>query len=106
MNSNATARRVARLEALCRRLGQPPDEDGIETYCGQMALITHDDLNKELEVQWLRRGWQCGSTIGLTSPEKYQPNYTLFENTHCAERINVALTFSAEAIAELVGRLR
>jgi hypothetical protein len=30
---------VARLEALCRRLGQPlPDEDGIETYCRQMAL--------------------------------------------------------------------
>ena len=49
MNPNAPARRVARLEALCRRLGQPPDEDGIETYCGQMALITHDDLNKELE---------------------------------------------------------
>jgi hypothetical protein len=39
MNPNATARRVARLEALCRRLGQPlPDEDGIEAYCRQMAL--------------------------------------------------------------------
>jgi hypothetical protein len=35
----ATARRVAQLEALCRGLGQPlPDEDGVETYCRQMAL--------------------------------------------------------------------
>ena len=30
----------------------------------------------------------------------------LFENTHYAERINVALAFNAEAIAELGGRLR
>ncbi len=30
---------VARLKAFCRGLGQPlPDEDGIETYCRQMAL--------------------------------------------------------------------
>ena len=29
----------------------------------------------------------------------------LFENTYYAERINVVLTFSAEAIAELAGRL-
>ena len=29
----------------------------------------------------------------------------LFENTYYAERINVVLAFSAEAIAELAGRL-
>jgi hypothetical protein len=30
----------------------------------------------------------------------------LFKNTYYAERINVVLTFNAEAIAELAGRLR
>lgn len=53
----------------------------------------------------MRRGWQWGSAIGLTSPKKHQLNYT-FQNTYYAERINVVLTFNAEAIAELAGRLR
>jgi hypothetical protein len=69
-------------------------------------MNTHDNLNKELGGQWLRRGWQWGFAIGLSSPKKSTRQTTLFENTYCAERINVVLTFSAEAIAELAGCLR
>ena len=61
----ATARRVARLEALSRRMGQPlPDEEGIKTYCRQMALseaiaahrrnVLHK-LSKEVKNDYTRR---------------------------------------------------
>ena len=49
---------------------------------------SHDDLNKEVGVQWLRRGWQSDSAIGLTSP-KAPAELHLFDNTYYAERINV-----------------
>jgi hypothetical protein len=58
--------------------------------------------------QWLRRGWQWGSAIGLTSPKKHQLNYTFSRILILITQrgINVVLTFNAEAIAELAGRLR
>jgi len=39
-------------------------------------------------------------------PKKVPAELHLFENTYYAERINVVLTFRAEATAELAGRLR
>ena len=54
----------------------------------------------------MRRGWQWGFAIGLSSPKKAPGKLHVFENTYYAERINVVLTFSAEAIAELAGCLR
>jgi hypothetical protein len=85
---------------------QPPDEDGIETYCGQMALIPHDDLNKELEGPMVEARMAVGLRRWVELAKKAPAELHIFENTHYAERINVALAFNAEAIAELVGRLR
>jgi hypothetical protein len=53
----------------------------------------------------LRRGWQWDSAIGLTSPKKHQPNYSFSRILLTRRESNVALTFSAEAIAEMAGWL-
>ena len=47
-----------------------------------------------------------GSAIGLTSQKNAPAELYLFENIYCPERINVVLTFSAEAMAKMAGRLR
>jgi hypothetical protein len=52
---------------------------------------------------------EAGLTVGLRHwidlAKKAPAELYLFKNTYYAERINVVLTSSAEAIAELAGRL-
>jgi hypothetical protein len=54
-----------------------------------LALITHDD----------------GLRHWVDLAKKAPAELHLFENAYYAERINVVLVFSAEAIGELAGRL-
>ena len=70
-------------------------------------MITHDDLDfdKELGGPMVEARMAVGLRHWVYLAKKAPAELHLFENTYYAERINVVLTFSAEAIAELAGRL-
>jgi hypothetical protein len=68
-------------------------------------MITHDNLKKETGGPMVEAGLTVGLRHWIDLAKKAPAELYLFKNTYYAERINVVLTSSAEAIAELAGRL-